>query len=60
MKNLCSAVSSRATSVPARTMGAASFAFMYAVRFFAYCFFYLYYFGRTAYNTQRACLTAGN
>ncbi len=54
MKQLCggqnNVISSRDCA-----LSAASFAFIYAVRFFADCFFYFYYYFKTGKHTQRAC-----
>ncbi|HCG67091.1 MAG TPA: hypothetical protein DEW22_00180 [Clostridiales bacterium] len=59
MKTACRQSNNVISASSVCACGAASFAFIFAVRFFADCFFYLYYyfFGKVK-NTQRACATA--
>lgn len=53
MNNSANCLANNRTARSLSATGAASFAFMYAVRFFAGCFFYFYYYFTSGKYTQK-------
>lgn len=53
MNNSVNCLANNCTARSLSATGAASFAFMYAVRFFAGCFFYFYYYFTSGKYTQK-------
>ena len=53
MNNSVHCLANNRTARSLSATGAASFAFMYAVRFFAGCFFYFYYYFTSGKYTQK-------
>lgn len=58
MRSVHTVLANRISSVALCAVSAASFAFTYAVRFFADCFFYFYYYLTSCKYTQKVNVRA--